>query len=120
MRTSLTPALLLATLVAGSAHAGPPARPVPPWDKYDTCVDLVVTRVQPTYPSRLIAREIQGWVELTFKLDGSGVASDITILDSEPRDTFVKTTVSALTEWTFRKGEIRGQCYFVAAFDLRN
>jgi periplasmic protein TonB len=132
-----TLAVLLATLAAvlthsanaqsvtspglGNTAATPAARPAPSMkDKGDSCVNVAITRLAPPYPKAALLRDIEGWVEFTFALDGSGVASDITILDSEPRDVFVKTTRYTMEQWTFQKDVVRSRCYLVLDFKLHN
>jgi protein TonB len=102
-------------------YATPAARPAPSMkDKGDTCINVAIIKMAPSYPKAALLRDIEGWVEFTFALDGSGVARDVTVLDSEPKDVFVKTTLNTMAQWTFQKDVERNRCYLVLDFRLHN
>lgn len=61
----------------------------------------LISRASPRYPSRAIKKDIEGWVELSFKIDTQGIPSDIKILSAEPEAIFDKSSINAVKKWRF-------------------
>lgn len=61
----------------------------------------LISRASPRYPSRAIKKNIEGWVELSFKIDTQGVPTDIKILSAEPETIFDKASINAVKKWRF-------------------
>ncbi len=65
--------------------------------------------VQPTYSSRLAARQVEGWVDVEFTVLRSGETSDIVVIDSSHENFFVDSTTEAVAAWRFEPRRFRGQ-----------
>jgi protein TonB len=63
-----------------------------------------LARLRPLYPARARLRRIEGSVTLEFLVDPQGRTSDVTVMDSEPGDTFVGSAVRAVLRWRFKPG----------------
>jgi len=61
------------------------------------------------YPRRAYRQNITGWVEVTFRVLQDGTTADIVVVNAEPRNTFEKSAVEAVGQWTFEPREFRGQ-----------
>lgn len=58
--------------------------------------------VEPEYPLRARANGTTGWVDLAFDVQTDGTVTDITVLDSSPRNTFENAAVAAVRKWRYR------------------
>ena len=61
----------------------------------------IISRASPRYPSRALARDIEGWVSVGFDIDVEGVPQNIFVVDSEPKQTFDNAAVNAVKKWRF-------------------
>ena len=61
----------------------------------------VIDRESPRYPKKALEREIEGWVSVGFVIDTQGMPTDITVIDSEPNNTFDSAAISAVKRWRF-------------------
>lgn len=92
-------------------------RPPPARDKdIPDCAQFATVRPEVSYPRDELRRRVEGWVALGYKLTGDGTASDIRLVDSEPRDVFVQAAASALQRWRFVEGEVQGTCLQIVIF----
>ncbi|MDH3612741.1 MAG: TonB family protein [Gammaproteobacteria bacterium] len=57
--------------------------------------------VAPKYPRAAQRRSLSGWVDVAFTVDIDGTVSDISIRESNPGDTFVKSATTAVAGWEF-------------------
>lgn len=122
--------LIAATVLLGCASTGEqdqmPARaernaervgaPKTPAEK--RCVAEALNIVVPQYAPAIRSRNLQGWVLLRFDLDGSGRASNITVVDETPPGVFGAATIKALQRSRFVVGVQREGCESVATFSM--
>jgi outer membrane biosynthesis protein TonB len=101
---------------ANGRPAAAPQRPAPVQKAADTCLDVAIIHPFARYPRSAFERHLGGWTEVTFALNGSGSASEIQIIDSEPGDLFVSVTTKALSQWTFQKNAVRARCHIIIEF----
>ena len=120
--------LIAAVLIVGCA-ATPPTRSrdseaiaqklgAPVLARERRCDAEVTQRFFPQYPVNARRANIQGWVLLSFDLDGSGRAVNILIVKNQPDDTFNKSAVEALEKSTFVERAKRAGCETVVMFSL--
>ncbi len=58
--------------------------------------------VAPTYPSKALRQNVEGWVDLEFTLDVRGGVQDITVKNAVPTGAFEKAAVDAVSQWRFQ------------------
>ncbi len=63
---------------------------------------LAIVRVPPRYPSRALARGIEGWVLLEFTIDEIGQAVNPIVLESDPPHIFDVVAIVAVKKWKYR------------------
>ena len=63
---------------------------------------LAIVRVLPRYPSRALARGIEGWVLLEFAIDPLGQAIEPVVIESDPKGVFDRIAVNAVRKWKYR------------------
>ena len=61
-----------------------------------------VRYVEPEYPPRANANGTTGWVDLAFDVQTDGSVTDVTVLNSSPKDTFEKAAIAAVRKWRYR------------------
>lgn len=71
----------------------------------------VINLVAPEYPNRAITRNIEGWVDLEFVVDGAGLPRDIVVTGAEPAAIFDAAAVAAAEAYTFVPFERDGRVY---------
>jgi protein TonB len=84
-----------AAAAAATAPPPPPAAPVvatPP---------KLLKALAPDYPPRAAAAGVQGWVEVRFDVNATGVAENVRVLDAQPRGTFDAAALSAIRRARF-------------------
>ncbi|ORT52599.1 energy transducer TonB (plasmid) [Vibrio sp. qd031] len=59
-------------------------------------------RVEPRYPSRALDRGIEGYVVMTFTIDATGKPTDITLVESNPKNVFDREAARALAKWKYQ------------------
>lgn len=62
----------------------------------------VLERVAPNYPIAGVKNQIDGCVVVSFEIRPDGKADKYQVLQAEPGDVFVKSTLTALNEWRFQ------------------
>ncbi|MBL4836655.1 MAG: TonB family protein [Kordiimonadaceae bacterium] len=104
-----------------TAHAGPkkigvhiPRAPTPANTelKYPAMTDgerIPLVRVKPSYPSRALSLNIEGWVILQFDIDQYGTVVNPIVLEAEPAGIFNKAAVKALRRFKYKPAVIDGQ-----------
>jgi TonB family protein len=80
------------------------------------CSKLAIARVRPVYPKDALQRHLVGWVVISYYLTGDGIASNITIVDSEPNYAFVDNSLEMLAKWRFQRGVAREDCRVLVRF----
>lgn len=60
-----------------------------------------LVRVNPTYPLRAAARNIEGWVQVQFTITGTGAVTDVVVVDSSPPNVFDDAAVEAVSRWRY-------------------
>ena len=61
----------------------------------------LIKRTAPIYPRRASQRNIEGWVELSFKIDTDGKPANIAVLAAEPKGIFEKEAMRSIKKWRF-------------------
>ncbi len=69
----------------------------------------VLKYVPPRYPTRAVARDLEGWVDVEFTVGTTGQPEDITIVDASDTRFFRKAAVDAVSQWKFEPYRIRGE-----------
>ena len=80
-------AALRAAQAATVAAAAPPPKRV----KY----------VAPQYPQDALSRGMEGWVDISFGLSGSGQVVDARVDDANPRNQFDRAALAAVRQWKY-------------------
>jgi protein TonB len=65
-------------------------------------VPPVASQVQPRYPSVAFRRKIEGYVEVQFTVLADGSVTDVSVVRSDPRNTFDREAVNAMQKWKFQ------------------
>lgn len=63
---------------------------------------LAIVRVLPRYPSRALSRGIEGWVLLEFTIDQLGQATELIVVEADPKGVFDRAALSAIRKWKYR------------------
>ena len=71
-------------------------------------VVIPLVRIQPQYPARAAAGGIEGWVRCQFNITPAGGVVDATVTDSEPRGTFDRAALEAVSRWKYSPQVERG------------
>ncbi len=58
--------------------------------------------VPPVYPQRLLARGVEGYVDLQFDVTEYGATKNIIVLRSEPESAFDSAAIKAVERWRYR------------------
>ena len=64
-----------------------------------------------TYPPAAASREVEGWIELEYVVDTTGVPKDITIVGAEPQGWFEEAALESLAQYRFVPFTYEGQVY---------
>jgi uncharacterized protein len=86
------------SLVAGHGKAALNASLIPELTQTDMgyCKIDRVGFTAPKYPNHLMAKGVQGWVDFEFTISKEGRVKDIFVIESAPKDDFVKAAASAI------------------------
>lgn len=57
--------------------------------------------ISPTYPDEARRLGLEGWVWAEFDIDDSGKVTNISIVDSHPKNTFTLSIINALPHWKY-------------------
>jgi protein TonB len=63
---------------------------------------IPLVRIQPQYPARAAAGGIEGWVRCQFDITPAGGVIDAMVIDSEPRGTFDRAALEAVSRWKYK------------------
>jgi protein TonB len=69
------------------------------------------TSVRPVYPPELLARGVDGWVDLEFVVDRNGVPRDIVVTQGSPPNRFDEAAVEAVRQYRYLPFEHDGRTY---------
>jgi protein TonB len=72
----------------------PAAAPVPPPTR--------LKYVAPTYPQDAATKGIEGWVDISFVVNGSGEVIDARVDDAQPRRQFDRAALAAVRQWKYQ------------------
>jgi TonB family protein len=61
----------------------------------------VINRVAPKYPSKALNRNAEGWVEVSFDIDISGMPINVQVVDARPKNLFDSAALRAVLKWRF-------------------
>lgn len=87
-------------------------------DKADLCDAQSLSHSKPKYPGAALRTKAEGWVVLSFDLDGSGRASNVEIVNSKPEKIFDLSARDAVKHETFVEGFKKTGCKTLISFSL--
>ncbi len=106
IRPTQTPVQTIANTVDTSKVSDEPTQQ--PISKVNSSAQLdailppkIIHRIEPDYPRRAYNLDIEGWVELEYRVNEEGRAIEIKVVDAEPKKVFGKSGVRALESWSF-------------------
>ena len=76
-----------------------------------TSVMTLQSSVRPVYPPELLARSVEGWVDLELIVDRNGVPRDVTVRQSSPPNRFDEAAVEAVRQYRYVPFERDGRTY---------
>ena len=85
----------------------------------DQFVDVLIPliRISAPYPSRALAKGIEGFIEVSFTVDELGNVIDPSILYAEPEGYFEATVLQTIRRWKYSPAVEEGQT--IATHDVR-
>ncbi|MHC9083965.1 energy transducer TonB [Luteimonas sp. RIT-PG2_3] len=108
--------LFTAFTAAGVAQAAGPTIEV---TAQETCREHIASEPRLTandWPERARGLEVNAYVVITYRLDGSGKAKDLVVTDAKPNNLFNKTTLSILERTEFKPGAEVASCTYVRTY----
>ena len=78
-----------------------------------------MVRVDPRYPSQAASNGIEGYVTLSFSVSASGAVEDVTVLESQPRNTFDNAAKQALRKWRYQPKMVDGAAVGMDGLQVR-
>jgi TonB family protein len=69
----------------------------------------IASYVAPTYPSRALERNIEGWVDIEFTVGTDGQTRDVSVTDASHETFFRREATEAVAKWTFEPREFMGR-----------
>ena len=65
--------------------------------------DLVpLSMLPPQYPPSARARDIEGWVDIVFRVTERGTVNEVQVIESNPPEVFDRAAIDAALRWRFR------------------
>lgn len=61
----------------------------------------VLSRSSPRYPSSAERQNIEGWVELTFKVNTKGEPQNVSVSSAQPSGYFEEAAIKSIKKWTY-------------------
>ncbi|MEM9314427.1 MAG: TonB family protein [Pseudomonadota bacterium] len=106
----MEPQLVFDTQNVGGLWSGDTLLPVTERGPITAGTNMVVPylKLQPEYPSRAIARGIQGFVDLAFDITAAGTTSNIRIIEAQPEGVFERAAIRALEKWKYKVPVVDG------------
>jgi len=80
---------------------------------------LPVVTVAPTYPRRMAARGIEGWVLLEFSVDQLGRVQNPQVIDARPTGGFSKAAIDAVLRYKYKPKVFDGKAAWVHGVQTR-
>jgi protein TonB len=80
---------------------------------------LPIVAVAPTYPRRMAARGIEGWVLLEFSVDPVGRVRNASVIEASPSSGFNKSALAAVTRYKYKPKVIGGKASWVHGVQTR-
>ena len=74
--------------------------------------------ISPSYPRKAVEEGIEGWVRLEFNVDSNGQPYEVTVVDSQPANTFERDAVKAVYKWKFKTTEGQQRMQYTLEFKL--
>ncbi|MEO1079742.1 MAG: TonB family protein [Pseudomonadota bacterium] len=104
------PQLAFDTEDVGGLWSGESLPPVTERGTISAGTNMVVPylKLQPEYPSRAIARGIQGFVDLAFDITAAGTTSNIRVIEAQPEGVFERAAIRALEKWKYKVPVVDG------------
>lgn len=84
---------------------------------FATNVMIPLIRTTANYPSRALQRGIEGYVELSFTVDGFGNVIDPLVLNAVPEGVFERSALQSISKWKYSPAVKDGQP--IATYDVR-
>lgn len=69
----------------------------------------IVSYVAPSYPSRALDRNIEGWVDIEFTVGTDGQTRDVNVTDASHETYFRREATEAVQKWTFEPRQFMGR-----------
>lgn len=85
----------------------------------DDCAAEVKNNVFPDYPPDALKKNIEGWALVRYDLDGSGKASSVRVLASQPQGVFDEAATRSVARTTYLAGAVRTGCKARITFGFR-
>jgi protein TonB len=63
--------------------------------------------IPPTYPRRAIQKEVEGFVDVRFEVNGAGATTNVQVVHANPEGVFEKSAVRAVKRWKYIPDENR-------------
>ncbi len=73
-----------------------------------------IKRLDPDYPSEALRRNIEGWVDVSFRVTADGKVSNVALLDSSPPGVFDAAATKALSRLRYKPPMLGGKPTAVA------
>lgn len=113
-------ALGLACMGVATGAAALDRDPLPPGlYARETCQQHITAQPRMTMddiPSGARGRELNAYVVVAYRLDGSGRAVDAKVVESKPKGLFDKSTLSLLGRTEFAAGVVEASCTYVRGY----
>ena len=85
----------------------------------DTCSAEIRNNTFPQFPADALATRTEGWVMVSFDLDGSGKASNIKVVGSHPQGVFEQAAITSVQKTDYVPGARRSLCKARITFAFR-
>ena len=90
----------------------------PSIDKAELCDAEMLVRGAPRYPPDALRYRTEGWALVSYDLDGSGKAVNITLVRSNPSGVFERATIDVFVRTKFVVGAARAGCKSLVMYTL--
>ena len=111
------------SLFGGRDEIGPKTKLPPPQHKVDIRASdggiLPIVTVAPTYPRRMAARGIEGWVLLGFSVDQLGRVQNPQVIDAQPANGFNRAAIDAVSRYKYKPKVFDGKAVWVHGVQTR-
>ena len=80
---------------------------------------MPIVTVAPTYPRRMAARGIEGWVLLGFSVDQLGRVQNPQVIDAQPANGFNRAAIDAVSRYKYKPKVFDGKALWVHGVQTR-